>query len=224
MLLQRAIDIASLNPKPLSINFYIKVKIHWTCRWGDNPRHKFENFWWCTVTPLYLNSETKRLTWKRTLNRLGYKIRKHKFLLHTQILLPASNFPTNVDEFKELNVSPADFYCSRPIGKVLNPKPWAHSDGKSVRQGTCNKESPGLWSWTPTDTFVREAPQCQCGDIQPPSLEAEAVPESGYGMRMVWGLSNCCGYSTQHCSLLHCTHKSPHHIQLPSISNEMRLW
>ena len=150
MLLQRAIDIASLNPKPLSINFYIKVKIHWTCRWGDNPRHKFENFWWCTVTPLYLNSETKRLTWKRTLNRLGYKIRKHKFLLQTQILLPASNFPPNVDEFKELNVSPGDFYCSGPIDKVLNPKPWAHSDGN-------------LWEGEPV---TRSRPDCGLGPQQ----------------------------------------------------------
>lgn len=93
-----------------------------------------------------------------------------------------------------------------------------------MREGTCDKEAPELWSWTPTDTFLSEAPKCQCAHIEPPSLETEAVPESGYGMGVVRALSNCCGHSTQHCSLLHCplsasTHKSPHQLQLLSISN-----
>ena len=35
---------------------------------------------------------------------------------------------------------------------------------------------------------MREVPQCQCGDIEPPSLEEEAVPESGYGMGVMWSL------------------------------------
>ena len=126
MLLQRAIDIASLNPKPLRVNFYIKVNsLNLSMRRQSESMNISLKSFDGVLLPLYILTQklNDSLEKEHSSTDWATKSATHKFLLHTQILLPASNFPTNVDEFKELNVSPADFYCSGPIGKVLNPKP-----------------------------------------------------------------------------------------------------
>ena len=144
MLLQRAIDIASLNPKPLSINFYIKVNsLELSMRRQSESMNISLKTFDDVLLPLYIlarkpndSIETEHSTNWATKSANTNPSSKHKCCYQPAIFQQMwmnSRHSTNLS---------GEFYCSGPIGKAFNPTPWAHSDGNLREREPVTRSRP----------------------------------------------------------------------------------